>query len=87
MQWLHDRFGVNFVYDSSLDLDVQYKGRPMAEISGDKKDELLKKCLEALFECTGIEWEINRKHVVLTKEGKRPRDYTIFIREQCDTLE
>ena len=29
MEVLHKHFGINFVYDSSLDLDIPYRGEPM----------------------------------------------------------
>ena len=59
---LHNLFGVNFIYDSSLDLDIPYKGRPMKEIAkGQPKDDEtgfrssgLTVCLDALFKDTGI---------------------------------
>ena len=81
MKVIHDIFDVNFIYDSSLDLDIPYKGQPMT-------GESLESCLEALFKDTGINYEINRKYIVLTKTDskKKPSDYTIFIEEQRDTL-
>ena len=87
MQWLHEHYGVNFIYDSSLELDVPYEGSPLAEISAETEEEALKKCLDSLFEGSGIKWTINRKYIVLTKVGKKPKDYAIFFDEQCDTLE
>lgn len=87
MQWLHEHYGVNFIYDSSLVLDVTYEGRPLAEISAETEEDALKRCLDALFEGSGIKWTINRKYVVLTKGGKKPKDYAIFLEEQCDTLQ
>ena len=99
MQVLHEIFGVNFIYDSSLDLDIPYRGRPMKEIIGrhsgtqDRDSsvavESLSLCLESLFKDTGIEYEIMKKYVVLTKADskKKPKDYTIFIQEQQDTLD
>jgi len=91
MEVLHQNFGVNFVYDSSIDLDVPYEGLPMQEaLAGNGKtgDALLELCLRTLFKDTGIEYEIMKKYIVLTKEGarKKPKDYTIFIEEQHDTL-
>ena len=81
MKVIHELFDVNFIYDSSLDLDIPYKGQPMTGKS-------LEACLEALFKDTGINYEINRKYVVLTKADskKKPKDYTILIEEQRDTL-
>lgn len=82
MQIIHEHFDVNFIYDSSLDLDVPYKGDPLPI------RESLEACLKTLFKDTGITYEINRKYVVLTRSdsSRRPRDYAIFIEEQRDTL-
>ena len=90
MEVIHDVLGVNFVYDSSLDLEGGYDGEPMAGILNDRRaDEahVLDRCLKTLFRETGIEYEILRKYVVLTREGKKkPKDYAILIEEQRDTL-
>ena len=82
MEYLHSRFDVNFVYDSSLDLDLPYRGQSL------KNAGTLEESLTKLFKDSGIEFEIMRKYVVLTKAGakKKPKDYTIFIEEQHDTL-
>ena len=32
MEVLHQEFGVNFVYDSSIDLDIPYTGTPMDKL-------------------------------------------------------
>ncbi len=89
MEVLHKHFGINFVYDSSLDLDIPYRGEPMKALAGrsDGRDSL-ECCLQSLFKDTGIRYEINRKYVVLTKADskKKPKDYTIFIEEQHDTI-
>ena len=79
---IHDHFGVNFIYDSSLELDV-----PSAK-KVDPRRHTLEECLTELFEGTGIEWSIQKKYIVLThKDRKRkPKNYTIFIEEQRDTL-
>ena len=89
MEVLHKHFGINFVYDSSLDLDIPYRGEPMKALSGRSDGrESLESCLQSLFKDTGIRYEINRKYVVLTKADskKKPKDYTIFIEEQHDTI-
>ena len=85
MECLHQEFGVNFVYDSSLDIDVPYSGKPMKELAA-KGD--LTQCLTTLFQGTGINFEIMKKYIVLSKADskKKPRDYTIFIEEQHDTI-
>ena len=85
---------MNFVYDSSIDLDVPYKGPSMKSLT-DPSDrhprpdrESLEEALKTLFADTGIEYEIMKKYIVLTKAGSRkPKDYTIFIEEQRDTLD
>ena len=82
MQKLHLHFDINFIYDSSLSLDVPADAIP------DPERQTLEECLETLFKDTGIEWEIHRKYIVLTYKDKKrkPKDYTIFIEEQRDTL-
>lgn len=82
MMVIHEHFGVNFIYDSSLGLDIQAPQRI------NPSRQTLEECLTAVFEGTGIEWEIMKKYVVLTHKDKKrkPRDYTIFVEEQHDTL-
>lgn len=82
MELLHFRHDVNFIYDSSLDVEVPYTGPEM------KVSDPLETCLEILFKGTGIHYEVMRKYVVLTKAGskKKPKDYTILIEEQHDTI-
>lgn len=91
MESLHEIYGVNFIYDSSIALDIPYKGKPMKDIAprnarGDQQS--LETCLETLFAGTGIDYEIMKSYIVLTKVGskKKPKDYTIFIEEQHDTI-
>lgn len=91
MEYLHQEYGVNFVYDSSLDLEKAYSGRPMKDVARDGRnshDKGLMACLMALFEKSGVDFEIMKKYIVLTREGskKKPRDYTILIEEQHDTI-
>ena len=82
MEAMHEMFGVNFVYDSSIDLDV-----PCKESDGDAIS--LEQCLSATFAGSGIGYEQMKKYIVLTKEGarKKPKDYTIFITGQQDTIQ
>ena len=82
MRVIHESFDVNFVYDSSIDLDIPYSGKPMKGI------KTLEECLRTLFAGTGIEYEVTKKYIVLTQADKRkkPRDYTILIEEQHDTI-
>ncbi len=91
MESVHKIFGVNFIYDSSLDLDIPCKGKPVSEIAKNPRnpsEEVLEECLKALFGGTGIDYEVKKKYIVLTKADskKKPRDYTIFIEEQFDTI-
>ena len=81
MEDLHQDFGVNFVYDSAIDLE-----RPAAESDGVPSS--LEARLESLFRNTGIDYKIMKKYIVLTNAGskKKPKDYTIFIEERHDTI-
>ena len=82
MNVIHEHYNVNFIYDSSLELDIKAPNR----INPSRQS--LEECLEALFTGTGIEWEVMKKYIVLTHTDKKrkPKDYTIFIEEQMDTL-
>ena len=86
MEIIHESFDVNFVYDSAIDLNVPYTGKPMSDLV---KKASLDLCLQTLFAGTGIEYEIMKKYIVLTQADKRkkPKDYTIFIEEQHDTID
>lgn len=82
MSAIHETFGINFIYDSSLELDIP----SLKKI--DPRRQTLQECLTVLFQGTQIQWEIRKKYVVLTHKDKKkkPKDYTIFIEEQRDTL-
>ena len=87
MEVIHESLGVNFVYDSAIEINVPYLGKQMKDIiKGNKKEHsaLLEECLQTLFAGTGIEYEVMKKYIVLTQADKRkkPKDYTIFIEEQ-----
>ena len=91
MEVIHEALGVNFVYDSAIEINVPYSGKPMKDvIKGSRKEHsaLLEECLQTLFAGTGIEYEVMKKYIVLTQADKRkkPKDYTIFIEEKRDTL-
>ena len=91
MEVIHESLGVNFVYDSAIEINVPYSGKPMKDIiKGNKKEHsvLLEECLMTLFSGTNIEYEVMKKYVVLTQADKRkkPKDYTIFIEEQNDSI-
>ena len=91
MEVIHESLGVNFVYDSAIEINVPYSGKPMKDIiKGNKKEHsvILDECLKTLFAGTNIEYEIMKKYIVLTQADKRkkPKDYTIFIEEQNDSI-
>ena len=91
MEVIHESLGVNFVYDSAIEINVPYSGKPMKDIiKGNKKEHsvLLDECLKTLFAGTNIEYEVMKKYIVLTQADKRkkPKDYTIFIEEQNDSI-
>jgi hypothetical protein len=82
MEKIHLLFNMNFIYDSSISLDVPTDAKP------DPESQTLEECLETLFKDTDISWEVHKRYIILThKDRKRkPKDYTIFIEEQRDTL-
>ena len=82
MEEIHEKFGVNFIYDSSLEIDVP------APKDVNMEGRTLEQCLDELFSGTDIQWSIQKKYVVLVYKDKKrkPRDYTIFIEEQHDTI-
>ena len=52
MEVIHESLGVNFVYDSAIEINVPYSGKPMKYvIKGNKKEHsaLLEECLHTLF--------------------------------------
>ena len=86
---VHEAFGVNFVYDSSLDLDqiAGYAGNDDLSSRHSRIDrESLESCLASILDGTDIEWEIRKRYVVLTGKGRKA-GYTILIKSQVDTLE
>ena len=82
MEEIHEKFGVNFIYDSALEIDVP------APRDVNMEGRTLEQCLDELFSGTDIQWSIQKKYVVLVYKDKKrkPRDYTIFIEEQHDTI-
>ena len=95
---VHEAFGVNFVYDSSLDLEQiaghagnddlssRHYGHSGYSRHSRLDRESLHECLDALLSGTGIDWEIRKRYVVLTGKGKKS-GYAILIKSQVDTLE
>ena len=99
MEVIHEALGVNFVYDSAIEINVPYSGKPMkdiiktsrkgrSDVMPDSDRASLELCLKTLFVGTSIQYEVMKKYIVLTRIDKRkkPKDYTIFIEEQHDTI-
>lgn len=57
------KYGVKFVYDSSIKLDTRYSGKPLG--NGD-----LKNTLTELFRNTGLKWELNGNYVVILPQQR-----------------
>ena len=74
MEAIHESLGVNFVYDSDINIDVPYSGKPMKLHNSDQAS--LELCLQTLFAGTGIDYEIMRKYVVLTRAGQKRLEET-----------
>ena len=56
---VREAYGVKFVYDSTIDLDLPYTGGPAGEGEG------LEEALDRIFGGSGIEWRRRRGHIVL----------------------
>ncbi len=81
METLHDKLGVNFVYDSSINLDVP------CQVPEKDKMQNIEEYLKILFKDTGIEFRIMKKYIVLTRKDSKSRNYSVLIMEQRDTLD
>ena len=77
---LHEIYGVNFVYDSSLDLE-----KVCTELDIDSRLSL-EENLDLLLGNKEIKWEIRKRYVVLTGKSSKA-GFAILIKEQVDTLE
>ena len=77
---LHEIYGVNFVYDSSLDLE-----KVCTELDIDSRLSL-EENLDLLLGNQEIKWEIRKRYVVLTGKSSKA-GFAILIKEQVDTLE
>ena len=99
MEVIHEALGVNFVYDSAIEINVPYSGKPMkdiiktsrkgrSDVMPDSDRASLELCLKTLFAGTSMQYKVMKKYIVLTRIDKRkkPKDYTIFIEEQHDTI-
>ena len=60
MAWIEEAYGVSFIYDSNINLNVPYNG------SGSKDASVkLKDALRDLFKGTGMEWDVKRKYIAV----------------------
>jgi len=66
MDWLHKTKGVNFVYDSSINLDRTFKRKTVDGAN-------LNQTLKLMFEDADIEYEVKGKYVVLKKKSKKKK--------------
>ena len=64
MEWLREVKKVNFVYDSSLNVDVPYEGPSIKKLS-------VKKALKVLFQNSDIEYHVNANYVILKRKQKQ----------------
>ena len=91
MEVIRDSLGANFIYDSAIELNVPYSGKPMNDIIKSNSKEhsvILEECLMALFSGTGINYEIMKRYIVLTKSDSRmkAKDFTVLTKEQTDSI-
>jgi outer membrane receptor for ferrienterochelin and colicin len=63
MEVIKKEYAVNFVYDASLKLDMLYSSTTLKGLG-------LQSALKELFRNTGIKWEVNGKHVLLSRIKK-----------------
>lgn len=63
MDLIHKLHQVNFVYDSSLNVDIPYQGKPLQELD-------LRQSLQELFRKTDFKWEVRGEYVLLNKMKK-----------------
>lgn len=60
MAWIEEAYGVSFIYDSNVNLDIPYSGSGTRDTSVKLKD-----ALRDLFSGTGMEWDIKRKYIAV----------------------
>lgn len=58
MAWIEETYGVSFIYDSNVNMDIPYAGNGAKDASVKLKD-----ALRDLFKDTGMEWDIKRKYI------------------------
>lgn len=59
MDFVHKTHKVNFIYDSSLNLNLAYEGKSLGGLN-------LELSLRELFKKTDIKWEVRGKYVLLS---------------------
>ena len=63
MELVHKLHQINFIYDSSLNLDIPYHGKPLQGFG-------LEQSLQELFRKTELKWEVRGKYILLHKRKK-----------------
>lgn len=63
MELVHKLHQINFIYDSSLNLDIPYHGKPLQRLG-------LEQSLQELFRNTELKWEVKDKYILLHKMKK-----------------
>jgi hypothetical protein len=63
MELVHKLHQINFIYDSSLNVDVPYQGKPLQGLN-------LGQSLQELFGTTDLKWEIRGNYILLNKKKK-----------------
>lgn len=63
MGFVHRVHQINFIYDSSLDINLPYYGKPLQGLN-------LEQSLQELFRKTNLKWKIRSKYVLLNKMKK-----------------
>ena len=63
MELIRKLHQINFIYDSSLNVDIPYQGKPLQGLD-------LRQNLQELFGTTDFKWEIRDKYVLLNKKKK-----------------
>ena len=87
VEQMEEKYGVRFVYDSSLNLDIPYTGGSMEDVAELEDD------MDNVFRDTGLKWKFRRKYIVLEQMPPKELKDTIItdrgsdaVLERSDTL-
>lgn len=79
MAWMESVYGVRFVYDSTVNMDIPYRGNGSKDTGVKLRD-----ALRDLFKGTGMEWDIKRKYIAV--RAFKPSIYYSYSTIDPDTL-